>query len=674
MTEDLTDQEVGETTVLGRGVRSSEMPRLAVVLRWIVGLSGVAVLAGALLLRRPPPFEHFLLFAICMAVLEGFLFVRVAPAAFFSFGPAVLFFYLEAQGLLAATAMVAMVRIAVWAVQRTFAGRKQTALFALFDVGQHILAVLLAGVSADVILPLFEVPAAPAGPLIARTLLFAGIYLVGTAALTSLAVYSRFGFSDVRTGLWPAATLWWAIALFASVPFAVLAIYLAQAIGYAAAVVAMFLLLATLSLILRLNAALSRGNQELLALNRIGTLITATLDSEEIFRIFARESRSVIRWDVFLIATRREREQLAELIFLDRSGSEIARRVVEAGTGLSGTAMRRGKSLVYERPEHGREEEILDTVGGIPRPRSIVVTPLKCGQKVIGAVALQSLQPEAYGAAQVRLIETMAGQAATAIRNAQLFESEERANRERDEFLSFVTHEIRNPLTSIRGYADILDASIRSGELGGAEEAVAVIQSETKRILRLTEDLLDASRMTAGRFSLQPEDTNLGEVVSRVTNRYARTASQQIRMQLLEPVPSIRADAMRLEQVIENLVSNSVKYSSASGSIRVSVALRGDRATISVEDEGDGIPAEKLSLIFQRFYRVEEGESVVKGSGLGLFIAREIVRMHGGTIQVHSTPGQGSRFTVELPLVFEPGKFDPSSVERVQEINSSVSR
>jgi signal transduction histidine kinase len=115
-------------------------------------------------------------------------------------------------------------------------------------------------------------------------------------------------------------------------------------------------------------------------------------------------------------------------------------------------------------------------------------------------------------------------------------------------------------------------------------------------------------------------------------------------------IPKIYCDPVRIGQAIENLVSNAVKYSPESGRIEVNVSVRGDSVLVSVSDEGIGIPETKIPLIFERFYRVEEAGTTVKGTGLGLFISREIVRMHGGTIHADSKPGEGSTFTIELPV------------------------
>ncbi len=641
--------EVGETTMLGRRTRPSEMPRIAVVLRWSIGVVGVGVLAVLLVWFPPFSFRDFVAYAVSMAVLESFFAVRLSPGSSFVLSGTFLIAYFSIHGGIAAAALVAVVRLVVWIVQRLTGTRHQTLLFALFDLGQHILATLIAAASVQVLLNLPTLRLAAWSRPVTGSALFAGVFLVAGAGLASLAVYSRFGFFDVRTRLWPTTTFWSAVSLAASLPLAILTLYLGRPIGYDTAAFVMLALLATISLILGLNAGLRKGNHELKTINRIGNLLNATLDTGELSRIVARESRAVIRWDLFSIALPVAGAEKFEMVFISRTGDELARRTLPRGRGLTGEAIERGTLVSWE----GNGDEtplVFDTLLSERRPQSIVVAPMKFGEEVIGAIALQSFEENVYGRSQRRLVETIAGQAAIAIRNAQLFESEEKAKQERNEFLSLVTHEIKNPLTSIRGYAEILSDGISRGSMDGAQESITVIREEAERILRLTEDLLDASKMAAGHFRVEPGEVDLVSIASGVVSRYARTASQSIALECETRELRIRGDGVRLGQVLENLVSNAVKYSSPQGTIRLGIEMRGERVRLVVEDEGEGISPEKLPLIFERFYRVSEGESEIKGTGLGLFITREIVRMHGGTIEAESVPGEGTRFIVELPL------------------------
>jgi signal transduction histidine kinase len=190
---------------------------------------------------------------------------------------------------------------------------------------------------------------------------------------------------------------------------------------------------------------------------------------------------------------------------------------------------------------------------------------------------------------------------------------------------------------------------VSSGKTDGAANAMHVIRNEANRILRLAEDLLDASRMEGGRFSLQLEKVDFPDIVQSVTKKYAATSPHRIAVRIEGELPIVECDRMRFEQVVENLLSNAVKYSPGEEPIEVNVGAAGDEIRLEVRDHGIGIPPEKLPLIFERFYRVEEEGQTVKGTGIGLYVSREIVRMHGGDITVSSHPGEGSTFTVHLP-------------------------
>jgi two-component system CheB/CheR fusion protein len=166
----------------------------------------------------------------------------------------------------------------------------------------------------------------------------------------------------------------------------------------------------------------------------------------------------------------------------------------------------------------------------------------------------------------------------------------------------------------------------------------------------LTEDLLDASKMTAGRFAITHETVELADLVSQTARKYAATSQHEVDLSIEENVPTIEGDSVRLSQVIENLVSNAAKYSPEGSTITITLESSDEKVRLRVRDEGNGIASDKAPLIFERFFRVEEEGRMVKGTGLGLFISREIVRMHGGDITFESVMGYGTTFLVELPV------------------------
>lgn len=226
------------------------------------------------------------------------------------------------------------------------------------------------------------------------------------------------------------------------------------------------------------------------------------------------------------------------------------------------------------------------------------------------------------------------------------------AQAQRD-FVANVSHELKTPLTSIQGFAQaILEGAVRDPE--GLRRAARVIHEESDRLRRLVEDLLDLARLDAHQVSFVRAPLDLGGLLSSVLERISlRAAEKGVRLENdLASYPSMVGDGDRLAQVFTNLLDNAVKFTPAGGSVRVRGEVSGGWAVVHVEDMGPGIPADQLSRIFERFYQLDKarrgGEG--RGVGLGLAISREIVEAHGGRLTAQSRPGEGSRFTVELPV------------------------
>jgi PAS domain S-box-containing protein len=215
------------------------------------------------------------------------------------------------------------------------------------------------------------------------------------------------------------------------------------------------------------------------------------------------------------------------------------------------------------------------------------------------------------------------------------------------EFIAMVSHELRNPLTPLKVFAEILQVTEAYNT-----RAVEVILAQADRLSRLIGDLLDASRIEAGRLRLRRTQADLAALV-RAQVEQARAGSQKhvIALDAAEGPVLGWWDRDRLEQVLENLLSNAKKYSPEGGKIRVRLERRAREARVSVADPGIGIPAEALPRLFSRFYRTEAAtRSGIKGLGLGLYIGRSLVEAHGGRVWAESEPGRGSVIAFTLPL------------------------
>lgn len=224
----------------------------------------------------------------------------------------------------------------------------------------------------------------------------------------------------------------------------------------------------------------------------------------------------------------------------------------------------------------------------------------------------------------------------------------------KDTFISVVSHELKTPVSIIKGYAETLRRPEARRNPALVEEMLASITEESDRLARLVDDLLDASRLQAGGLPFRDvEEVDLRFIARRVIERYAPQSPQHRLVLDFTPAddfPTVRGDPQRLEQVLDNLVSNAIKYSPRGGVVEIKGEASTVEVVISVRDEGVGIPFEEQERIFTRFHRVESPETrAVAGTGLGLYLTRAIVQAHGGRCWVDSSPGQGATFYVALP-------------------------
>jgi PAS domain S-box-containing protein len=220
-------------------------------------------------------------------------------------------------------------------------------------------------------------------------------------------------------------------------------------------------------------------------------------------------------------------------------------------------------------------------------------------------------------------------------------------------FISVVSHELKTPVSIIKGYAETLLRPEARRNPALVEEMLTAITDEADRLTRLMDDLLDASQLQAGGIPFnEAEDVDLKAIARHVMDRYTHQTSQhQLTMEFPDDFPTIKGDPQRLEQALDNLISNAIKYSPNGGKVTLQADVKPAEIVIKVSDEGIGIPMDEQERIFERFYRVESPETrAVPGTGLGLYLTRAIIQAHGGRCWVESTPNEGSAFYMVLPL------------------------
>ncbi|MBI3158105.1 MAG: GAF domain-containing protein [Chloroflexi bacterium] len=300
-----------------------------------------------------------------------------------------------------------------------------------------------------------------------------------------------------------------------------------------------------------------------------------------------------------------------------------------------------------------------------------IVIPIRRETDVIGLLLLESVEREGFDDEAQAFLIRLADHAAIAIANAQLYAEVQRANLAKSDFVSFVSHELKTPMTSIRGYADLLAAGAVGPVTDAQGEFIATIRSNVSRMATLVSDLADVSRIEAGRLHLEFAPVDLAEVVEEVvrsTRAMFDEKSQELTLDLPDGLPPIWGDRNRLVQVLTNLTSNANKYTPPEGK----VTIRARRARnewdpqgadevvhVAVQDTGIGIKEEDQKYIFTQYFRTEEGKDTAPGTGLGLNIARNLAEMQGGRIWFESQPGKGTTFQFTVPVA------DPELVKGV---------
>jgi signal transduction histidine kinase len=247
----------------------------------------------------------------------------------------------------------------------------------------------------------------------------------------------------------------------------------------------------------------------------------------------------------------------------------------------------------------------------------------------------------------------------------------EKLDRMKDEFVLTASHELRSPLTSVQGFAELLMMD-RESLTQRQVETVEIILDNCRHLVRLLNDLLDLARSDAGRLAIRPRPTRLAPLIEDVirTMRAQTDLSDQTLHDQIDPnLPLVEVEPDRIRQILVNLITNSHEYSPERASIQVSVGVADAAVEINVTDNGPGIPPAQMEHIFERFVRGDAGLTQrVGGTGLGLAISKSLVELHGGTIGVDSEVGRGSTFTVRLPLA-APGAVEapPSGLRAIAE-------
>lgn len=390
------------------------------------------------------------------------------------------------------------------------------------------------------------------------------------------------------------------------------------------------------------------GPARLQRLLEISTRLSSTLRLSELLNL------------VMDVSTELTNTEAASILLVDRSSGHLhfvastsgqvpENTVVPLEGSIAGWVVRNGRSLIIDdvkgddRHYSGLDEDLSF------KTHSMLAVPLISRQGVIGALeVLNKHNHQPYTSQDVALMEALASQSAVAIVNAHLFNQ--------SDLLAEVMHELKTPLMAISSAAELLSRPEVPQERHGL--LVGMIKRESQRLSKMTRDFLDYARLESGRVRLEMEAVHVMEVINEVVHISQSQAAERhiiIGVECAADLPTessdnaLLADRDRLKQVLLNLVSNATKYNRDHGRITITAQVVQNKVHISVADTGSGISPQDLEHLFERFYRIP-GSEQREGCGLGLSVAQKIVEEHHGYIEVASTLGEGTTFTVCLPL------------------------
>jgi len=406
----------------------------------------------------------------------------------------------------------------------------------------------------------------------------------------------------------------------------------------------------------RLRDHLGRRVDVLEAANRCARALGSSLDLDRAFSAFIAELQVLVPFDraaVLLVEDDGARVMATAGIGADRHlgpGTRITLvgSILEPVVGNGETIHREDIS----EPRYLEEAGLLEL--GI---RTRVLAPLQLGAHATGALALSRCEPGSFRREEIELVTLLGRLVASTVQNIRTYDVERASAEElrrlsamRADFVSLVSHELRSPMAAVIGSARTLQQRWQDLRQDQREAFLAVIGDETSRLAVLIGDVLDTSRIEAGTFPYTFANVDVAVLVRdavaavEIGQEHAR-----VRTKISGALPRVWGDADRLRQLVDNLISNALKYSRPGAEVTIDARSSDRFVEVRVRDEGPGIPLDQQKLIFEKFGRASSGREAKPGTGLGLFISRSFAEAHGGSLEVESTPGEGATFTLKLP-------------------------
>ena len=403
---------------------------------------------------------------------------------------------------------------------------------------------------------------------------------------------------------------------------------------------------------LEASQALNSAQQARLRdLHQLGSQAAATLDLPRMLEVAALGLRSICGGDAVVVGAAGRRDRAIRVWAV--TGTPVV-----PSSAWEVPLEPLAKLLGSETRLLSRAE--LSTAGFSPLaaiPGSYALTSaLRVNDEIVGAMVAFG-EAEQFHADAVSLASLFAAQVAAAVGNARLFEQVKELDRSKSEFLSIASHEVRTPLTVMKSSLDLLVSSSHFDESGDQRQLIAFCQESVERLIRLVKDILDVSKIEAGVLSVQFLPTSLNELIEKCLFWVPQLPGGQgieVDAMLPKEPAMVFADPSRIQQVLENLISNALKFSKPGGRVTIELQAREHEYEVVVADQGKGIAPEDLERIFGKFFQVEDAATREQGgTGLGLAICRGIIEAHRGRIWAESELGSGSRFHFTLARVLD---------------------
>jgi len=431
----------------------------------------------------------------------------------------------------------------------------------------------------------------------------------------------------------------------------------------------------------RLTADLTRTLEERRVIAVISRAASSETQTRSIFSVVAKELESIVPFDRFVATVVAPETDYLDVVYVqgiayeDRGeGSRILKLNEDEFRELRA---RRAIVRNLESPDDTSDSPLADV-----RLKSWIQIALGDITDPIGYLSFRSKQPTAYSQIHVDLLEGIAVQIAPALKNAQMFEMEralreqldaqnkelQEANAAKSRFLSTVSHELKTPLTIVSGFIDLLAADAEQFTKEQAE-SLNIMRKNSTRLGLLINDVLDISRMDAGKLRIEPTTFLVNELISELEKSFEpilEPKSQNLLLATSKEEIWIEADRNRIAQLITNLISNAHKYSGENCQIRLSVAVENNNLSVVVEDDGIGISSEDQKQLFTAFFRAENRKArEAGGTGLGLVIARSIAELHGGDLWLNSIENQGTTVAFKIPGISSKPVVDADEDARI---------